>query len=133
MKRMAAAVQLPSAPEIWPEAAPYWQGAADGVLMLMRCLACEEHYVHPRPFCPHCGSDRTEWREAQGSGMIYTFTVTERAPVFKVPAMVELAEGPIMMTAIVDCEPADVKIGQPVTVSFCPTDGGAPLPVFRPA
>lgn len=124
---------LPAAPEIWPEAEPYWNAAGEGKLAVMRCLSCEQHYVHPRPFCPHCGSDKTEWRDAAGTGTIYTFTVTARAPVFQVPAMVRLAEGPIMMTAIVDCDPESLAIGQDVAVAFQPTDGGAPLPVFKPA
>lgn len=130
---MSDNMPMPAAPEIWPEAQPYWEGASEGRLMVMRCIACEQHYVHPRPFCPHCGSDRTEWREASGKGTIYTFTVTARAPVFKAPAMVQLAEGPIMMTAIVDCDPEALEVGQAVTAAFHPTDGGPPLPVFKPA
>ena len=129
---MTEKTPLPKAPEIWPEVQPYWDAAGEGRLKVMRCLACEEYYVHPRPFCPHCGSDRTEWCDAAGTGKIYTFTITARAPIFQVPAMVQLAEGPIMMTAIVDCDPASLKIGQDVSVAFQPTDGGPPLPVFRP-
>ena len=129
---MSENVPLPKAPEIWPEVTPYWDAAAEGWLVVMRCLSCEKHYVHPRPFCPHCGSDRTEWCDAAGTGTIYTFTITDRAPVFKVPAMVQLAEGPIMMTAIVDCDPAFVEIGQQVSVAFQPTEDGPPLPVFKP-
>lgn len=129
----AKALQLPKAPEVWPEAEPYWQAAVQGTLKVMYCLACAQHYVHPRPYCPHCGSDRTEWHDAAGTGTIYTFTVTARAPVFQVTAMVQLTEGPIMMTAIVGSDPAVLAIGQAVTVDFQPTDGGPPLPVFRAA
>ena len=128
---MSENIPLPKAPEIWPEVTPYWDAAGEGRLVVMRCLSCAEYYVHPRPFCPHCGSDRTEWCDAAGTGTVYTFTITARAPVFQVPAMVQLAEGPIMMTAIVDCDPASVEIGQQVTVAFQPTDGGPPLPVFK--
>jgi len=56
-----------------------------------------------------------------------------RAPVPYVVAYVTLAEGPTMITNIVDCDPNAVKIGQAVRVTFKPSDGGPPLPMFTPA
>ena len=48
-------------------------------------------------------------------------------------AYVTLAEGPTMLTNIVDCDFDKLKIGQKVKVVFKPTDGGPPLPMFTPA
>jgi uncharacterized OB-fold protein len=57
--------------------------------------------------------------------------VGARAPFFPITAMIALEEGPVMMSAIVDADPADVTIGRNVQVTFTPTAGGQPIPVFR--
>jgi uncharacterized protein len=44
-----------------------------------------------------------------------------------------LAEGPSMMTNIVDCDLDALKIGQDVNVKFVPTEDGPPMPFFTPA
>lgn len=129
---MSDAKPLPASPIVYPEAKPYWDAAGEGRLMIMRCNDCGEAYFHPRPFCPFCVSNNTVWVQAAGTGTIYTFTHTARAPVFQVPAMIALDEGPIMMSAVVECDPQTVAIGQRVTVTFAPTADGVALPVFRP-
>jgi uncharacterized OB-fold protein len=48
-------------------------------------------------------------------------------------AYVELAEGVRVMTNIVECPFAEIRIGQAVRVRFAPTEGGGMLPVFAPA
>ena len=48
-------------------------------------------------------------------------------------AIVELDEGPRMMTNIVATAPEAVFVGQRVSVAFAPTGGGNALPRFRPA
>jgi uncharacterized OB-fold protein len=47
-------------------------------------------------------------------------------------AYVTLEEGPTMMTNLVDCDFDRLAIGQEVTVTFKATDGGPPVPCFRP-
>lgn len=51
-----------------------------------------------------------------------------------VAAIVELAEGPRMMTNVVNVEPTKVHVGMPVTVEFAPAgpDGMSLIPVFNP-
>lgn len=129
---MADDIAKPAAPTVTNEAKPFWDAAAEGKLLIQRCDSCGDAYFHPRPFCPFCLSDKTSWFEAAGTGTIYTYTVTARAPIFKIPAMVALDEGPVIMSAIVDAEPETVRIGQRVGVTFVPTADGPPLPVFRP-
>ena len=114
--------------------APFWQAAGEGTLLIRRCKACGEADWYPRPFCPHCSSDDTDWEPASGGGTIYSFTVTRRAgPVPYVLAYVTLDEGVTMMTNIVDCDLDSIKIGQPVRLVFKPSEGGAPVPMFTPA
>jgi len=76
-------------------------------------------------------SDDTAWIKACGKGRIYSFTVTARAPIFKVPAMVTLDEGPTVMTAIIHDNPDDIAVGQTVALDFMTMEDGAVLPVFR--
>ncbi len=59
-------------------------------------------------------------------------SVMRRAPVPYAMAYVTLAEGPRMVTNIVDCDLTSLKIGQKVKLVWKPTDG-APLPFFTAA
>ena len=121
------------APDQSPETKPYWAAAAKGRLLIKKCNACGEPHFYPRSICPFCFSDDTTWVEASGKGTIYSYSVMRRAPVPYVVAYVTLTEGPTMITNIVDCDPNAVKIGQAVRVTFKPSDGGPPLPMFTPA
>ncbi|MBN9430578.1 MAG: Zn-ribbon domain-containing OB-fold protein [Burkholderiales bacterium] len=122
-----------AAPQVYPDNAAFWQAAAEGRLLVKHCNACNEPHWYPRPLCPHCGSDQTEFRPASGRGTIYTFSVTRRAgPVPFAIAMVTLDEGVTMMTNIVDCDLDQLRIGQTVEVVFKPSDGGPPVPMFKP-
>jgi uncharacterized protein len=56
-----------------------------------------------------------------------------RAPVPYAIAYVTLAEGPTMMTNLVDCDFDALKIGQDVEVVFQDAEEGAKVPMFRPA
>jgi fatty-acyl-CoA synthase len=85
------------------------------------CQDCGEFHFYPRSFCPKCGSERIEWREASGAGTVYSYTIVQRAPspafareVPYVVATVALAEGPHLMTRIVGIPPEKVRIGMAV-------------------
>jgi len=121
------------APAVNPENKAFFDAAANGRLVLKFCLACEEFHHYPRAICPHCFSDRTEWREAKGAGTVHTYSVLRRGvPVPYCIAYVTLAEGVSMLTNIVDCDLDAVKIGMDVRVVFKPSDGGPPVPMFTP-
>jgi uncharacterized OB-fold protein len=121
------------APPVNPETKPFWDAAATGKLLIKRCAACGEKHYYPRAICPFCGSDRTEWLETSGRGIVYSFSVFRRAPIPYAIAYVTLDEGPTMMTNIVDADLDAIRIGQAVRVAFTPTDGGPPVPMFTPA
>lgn len=127
------------APTVSPEARPYWEAAAQGRLLLPSCDACDLVIWYPRGVCPACGSTRITWEEASGRGTVYSYTVVRRGGVGPyrgaepyVLAYVELEEGPIVMTNIVDCDPAALAVGDPVEAVFASTDDGPALVRFRP-
>jgi uncharacterized protein len=134
-------VPLPSpAPYQSPDNKEFWAATAEGRLLLRRCDDCRSFIWYPRPFCPTCGGLRTSWAEASGRGTVYTFTVVHRSvvPGYReavpyVVGYVELAEGPRVMTNIVDVDPAEVSIGMPVSVVFTDTGEGSALYRFKPA
>ena len=112
----------------------YFDAAAKGKLLVKYCTACGQYHHYPRALCPHCFSDQTEWRDAKGTGAIYTCSVLRRGvPVAYCIAYVTLDEGVSMLTNIVDCDLDRVHIGQKVKVVFKPSDGGPPVPMFTPA
>jgi uncharacterized protein len=118
------------APLPFPETMPYWEAAAQRKLLLKHCTACGADHFYPRMLCPFCFSDRTEWREASGTGTIYSFSVMRRAEIPYAIAYVTLAEGPTMMSNIVDCDLDAIRIGQRVRLVFKPAENGQPVPMF---
>ena len=121
-----------AAPPVTKETDPFWEGAKAGRLMLKHCTACNQSHHYPRSLCPFCGSDRTEWKDATGMGVIYSFSVMRRSSPPYVIAYVTLDEGPTIMTGLVNCDLDALRIGQPVRVAWTPTDGGPPVPMFTP-
>jgi uncharacterized OB-fold protein len=117
----------------------YWKAAAEHRLVIPRCDDCARFHFYPRTLCPYCGSARLMWAAVSGRGRVYSVTVLYQgpSPAFKedLPyalAIVELEEGPSLMSNIVGCDPLSVKIGMSVEVAFRDC-GKAALPVFRPA
>ena len=127
-------------PTIEPETQPFWDGAADEKLVIQRCAACGAWQYYPRPFCKACWSEDVSWEEASGRATLYTYSIVRRndLPPFgdRVPyvaAIVDLAEGPRMISEVVDCPLDDVSIGMALTVAYRDLADGLKLPVFRPA
>ncbi|MEV4916349.1 Zn-ribbon domain-containing OB-fold protein [Streptomyces tirandamycinicus] len=118
---------------------PWWDAAAEGRLLIRRCAACRRAHHYPREFCPHCWSEEVRWERASGRATLYTWSVVHRndLPPFgaRTPytaAVVDLAEGPRMMTEIVECAEEYLRIGMELEVAFREEGGGVVVPVFRP-
>ena len=122
----------------------WWEGAGRGEVVLQRCTTCGKVQHKPRAVCAKCLTATIEHFVASGGGVVHTFTVTHQngLPPFSahlpyVLAYVELAEGPRVLTNIVECEPDAVRIGMAVVADFSTTerdDGEAfAIPRFRPA
>jgi uncharacterized OB-fold protein len=120
-------------PETNPETKPVFEGFAANKLMVPRCNKCGKAHWYPRGICPYCFSQELKWEQASGDGTIYSFSVMKRAEVPYAIAYVTLAEGPTMMTNIVDCDLDAIKIGQKVKLKFVPSENGPPMPMFAPA
>ena len=113
------------------DAEPYWEAAAKGELVVARCTSCGEAHYYPKAICPFCREETVEFELASGEGKIYSLAITEiKDKPRRVLAYVTLAEGPTMMTKIVDA-PDDISIGDPVRVDFEDHPEGLTVPVFR--
>jgi uncharacterized OB-fold protein len=130
---MAANERKVPAPVANVETQAFWDAAQNGRFLIRRCTACGKAHWYPRAICPFCASDATEWADAAGKGTIYSYSVMRRVPEPYAVAYVTLEEGPTMLTNIVDCDLDRLAIGQAVTVVFKPTEGGPPVPMFKPA
>ncbi|WP_202795888.1 Zn-ribbon domain-containing OB-fold protein [Maritimibacter alkaliphilus] len=113
------------------DAQPYWDATAKGEFVVARCTTCGEAHHYPRAVCPFCRAETVTFEPASGKGEIYSLAIT-RMPdkPLRVVAYVTLAEGPTMMTKIIDA-PDDVAIGDPVRVDFQTHPEGLTVPVFR--
>jgi uncharacterized protein len=127
-------------PKPTPETQHFWDGTAAGELRLQRCDACANVYFPPRPFCPSCASRKVSVFKASGKGTLYSYVINHRpaAPGFTPPyaiAIVELAEGPRLMSNIIDCPqtPEALELDMKLEVAFEKLDDKITLPQFRPA
>ena len=126
-------------PESTPETQHFWDGTRAGELRLQRCDECRRAYFPPRPFCPKCGSRKVSIFKASGHAKLYSYVIHHRpTPGFTPPysiAVVELDEGPRMLTNIVGCAqtPDALKLDMPVEVKFEKQSDTITLPLFKPA
>ncbi|MEH7235889.1 Zn-ribbon domain-containing OB-fold protein [Bacillus sp. JJ1562] len=117
---------------------PYWEGTREKKLVIQHCPACGQYQFYPRVVCKHCMSD-VDWIEAIGEGTVYSYTIVHRVfnPYFKekvpfVVALVELKEGPRIMSNIVNVNIDDVRIGMEVKAIFKEDFGEYKLVQFIP-
>jgi hypothetical protein len=119
--------------------APWWEATRTGSLVLQTCSACGHRQHHPRHRCLACGGEEFEWSPASGAGTIDAVTIVHRAPRPEVAlpyvvARVRLAEGPVLLTNLVDAEPESWRIGDAVALRWRDLADGRRLPVFgRPS
>jgi uncharacterized OB-fold protein len=126
-------------PQPTPETQHFWDGAKNGELLLQQCSSCDHTYFPPRPFCPKCGSRDVQVIKASGKGRLYSYIINYLpAPGMKPPfavAVVELEEGPRMMSNILECEPTPeaLQLDMPLEVTFEKLSDDIALPQFKPA
>ncbi|MGB2693921.1 MAG: Zn-ribbon domain-containing OB-fold protein [Dehalococcoidia bacterium] len=121
------------------ESRPFFAGAKEGKLMLLRCTQCGTYRLPGRDRCSDCWSTETEWAQVSGRGKLYTFGVMHQQyhPSFAdvIPynyAIVELEQGPRLITNIVDCTNEDLRTDMPVEAVFDPVSDETTLVRFRP-
>ena len=125
-------------PRPTPETQHFWDGTKRGELRLQRCGECDHIYFPPRPFCPACSSRVVEVFKASGRGRLLSYVINYRPhPAWQGPyaiAIVELDEGPRMMSNIVGCDQtADaLQLDMRLTVKFEQCSEEIFLPLFMP-
>ncbi len=126
---------------ITPEAKPYWDGLKEQKLMLPKCESCGP-FFYPRIMCPKCHSRNITWIQASGKGKLYSFEIVYQKfnPAFKIDppyvlAMIELEEGPRMMSNLIniDPDPKVITCDMPVEVVFERLTDEITIPLFQPA
>jgi uncharacterized OB-fold protein len=117
-----------------------WKGLARGELLLQHCLDCAAVHYYQQGICRGCGSERLEHRPASGRGRVYSYSVVYRAPgpAFKDDTpycvlLVELEEGPRMVSSLVGGDPEKVTIDMPVELVCERINDEITLPRFKPA
>jgi uncharacterized OB-fold protein len=130
--------ELKPAPPDADLAGEFFAFHGQGELRFQRCASCREWVNPPRRQCPTCGTSTLEWEAVAGTGVLYTWTRTHYpfSPAFAddlpyLCAVVELDEGPRMMTSLVGADEVELAVGLPVVVDFEPRQGGTAVAVFR--
>ncbi len=125
-------------PVIDHDSAPYWDAAREGRLDIPLCNACGKHHFYPRAICPHCYSSDLKFDTVSGRGTVHTYTIARRpaGPAYSdevpyVVALIDLEEGPRMMSRIETDDPESVRIDAPVEVTFFKATDEVTLPFFK--
>ena len=131
----------------WPPTREFWAAAARGELAVPRCDACRRWVWYPDGTCRFCGAQSCAWTPLSGRGRLFSWSVVRRAfipqlaaDVPYVPALVAIDEDPAVriVSRIVDCEPARLRVDMPVRVVFRAlrfpgVAGEVTAPMFAPA
>lgn len=120
-----------------PDSTTYWNAAAEGRLLIRLCRECGVRHFMPRHLCPNCWSDKLDWIQSEGRGIVHSFSIVHRAPtpVFAsqgpyVIALVDLHEGPRMFANVIGEGAASVVIGDTVRVVYEDRGEGVKVPQF---
>ncbi len=117
---------------------PFWSACAEHRLCFQQCRACGYRWLPASVVCPRCWAGECDWVPSEGEGTVFSLAVYHRAyhPAFQallpyVVAVIELAEGPRLVSNLVGVQPQDVSVGMAVRLEFLDLDDRA-LPLFRP-
>jgi hypothetical protein len=112
-------------PALNADNAPFWQGGAQGQLLIHFCSPCGRYFHPPAPVCPCCASFDVAPKAVSGTGKVMSFTINHQAwvPGLVVPYAVAIValddqEGLHFLTNVVDCPVEEVAIDMPVRVKF---------------
>ena len=126
-------------PQVGPDMAPFFEAARRHELVVQRCGRCGTLRFPARSICSRCLAREAEWSPVSGRGTVFSFAVMHQAvhPGFaaEVPyavVVIELEEGVRMLSNVVGCTLADIRIGLPVEVVFDELTPDVTLPKFRP-
>lgn len=115
-----------------PQSKSFWEATARDELLLPTCTDCHRAHWYPRPFCPLCGGVNIHWKRASGKGRIHSASFMRRAPEPYIVITVELEEGPILLSNLVDAPLDQPALDSPVHVVFREIGDGRMMPMFAP-
>ena len=119
---------------------PFWEAARRHALIMPRCGTCATVFFYPRETCPECLGADLGWTPVSGKGRVYSYTIVHQpvnaafepdAPY--VYAVIQLDEGPRLVSNVVECAREDVRIDMPVTAVYEDVTPDVTLVKFRPA
>lgn len=115
----------------------YVAALEDGRLTFQRCADCGHAWLPARTECPACWSPEHRWEDSGGMGTVVSWVVFHVAfdPRFKdrTPynvALVDLDEGPRLVTNVIEIPAGEDIVGRRVALCF-EEDMGRSLPRFR--
>jgi uncharacterized OB-fold protein len=128
-------------PEPTPVSAPFWAALREHRIRIQYSPSSGRYVFYPRTLAPGTLADDLEWREIDGAGTLFTYTVADRptGPPWadalpQLLAVVEWEVGPRVSTELVDVAPEDIRIGMRLTPVFCDVPGtDVTLLRYRPA
>lgn len=126
-------------PEITSDNRPYWDGLAEGRLMLQRCAECGKIRHYPRPVCDGCWSMNVEWVQASGLATVHSWTISHhpfhqgfKAESPYVLVTVDLEEEVRLNAQARGIDATSLRIGLPVRIGFEQVTAEITLPVIVP-
>lgn len=127
-------------PTIDPLNRPFWDLARQGKLSVQRCTACGDRHFPPGPVCPACLGDTQEWEVVSGKGTLLSWVTFHRAYWNGFAAdlpydvcLVQLDEGPLLVSNLVGASGDEVAAGDRLEVVFERATDEISLPKFTPA
>lgn len=105
-------------------------------LRVQRCRHCDRLRLPPSWVCPACLAEEYEWVAVSGRGVVHSFVWYMRPldPSFLATpynvTIVELAEGPRLISRVVGVRPGELSVGQAVEAAFEDGPPGATVLVF---
>jgi uncharacterized protein len=138
---MATAYTKPLPRPLSPELTrPFWEAAKRHELRMPRCTTCDHVFFYPRSECPRCLSTHLEWVQVSGRARLHSFTVVQqpanaafRDDVPYVYAVVQLDEGPRLVSNIVQCDIDTLRVDMPLEAVFDDVTPEWTLVKFKPA
>jgi uncharacterized OB-fold protein len=119
---------------------PFWEATKRHELIVPRCTMCDHLFFYPRSECPRCLSSNIAWAPVSGRGRLYSFTIVNQPahPAFRddaphVYAIVQLDEGPRMISNVIECDHADLQVDMPLVAVFDDVTPEWTLVKFKPA
>lgn len=125
-------------PRVTHDTKYFWESCRRHTLQLQQCLDCGTFYWPAGRFCPYCLSENVAWKPVSGRGHVFSYVIFRRAfdprLAIKLPyvvAVIQLEEGPKIISNVVGCDPDEVYMDMPVINTWADAEE-VTIPQFMP-